>query len=196
MLILASTSPRRRELLQSLGLSFTVDAQHTEENVPAGLAPGVVVEMLALRKAQAVADTKKYDGLIIGADTIVVHNGEILGKPAGEKHAKEMLEKLQGDEHYVYSGVAVVNAQNGHAEVTHQKTKVILNPISPEEIEAYVATGEPMDKAGAYAIQGIASIFVAGIEGCYFNVVGLPLERLAYLLKKMGYNVLSNIYFN
>lgn len=192
MLILASSSPRRKELLQSLGLKFEVAVKPVSEEVTAAMDPGAVVEMLSLRKAQAVARTREH-GLVIGSDTVVVHNGEILGKPENAQHAKEMLVKLQGNAHYVYSGVAIIDATTGKQEVTHQKTKVILKSMTTAEIEAYVSTGEPMDKAGAYAIQGVASIFVAGIEGCYFNVVGLPLERLADLLKKMNYDVLSNV---
>jgi septum formation protein len=192
VLILASSSPRRKELLQSLGLKFEVAVKPVSEEVTAAMDPGAVVEMLSLRKAQAVARTREH-GLVIGSDTVVVHNGEILGKPENAQHAKEMLVKLQGNAHYVYSGVAIIDATTGKQEVTHQKTKVILKSMTTAEIEAYVSTGEPMDKAGAYAIQGVASIFVAGIEGCYFNVVGLPLERLADLLKKMNYDVLSNV---
>ncbi|MEG6614886.1 Maf family protein [Peptococcaceae bacterium 1198_IL3148] len=195
MLILASSSPRRRELLQSLGLKFEVAVKPVSEAVPAEMAPGAVVELLSLRKAQTVA-AEREAGLVIGSDTVVVHNGQILGKPQDHHHAKEMLTKLQGSAHYVYSGVAIVDAATGNQQVTHQRTKVFLNPMTTTEIEAYVSTGEPMDKAGAYAIQGVASIFVAGIEGCYFNVVGLPLERLAYLLKKMNYHVLDNVCLN
>lgn len=192
MLILASSSPRRKELLHSLGLPFVVDVKPIKEDVPADLEPAAVVEMLSLQKAQAVAVNHKK-GLIIGADTVVVWDDEILGKPHDQQQAREMLKKLQGTVHYVYSGVAVVNALNGSSVVTHQRTKVFLKPMGDEEINRYVATGEPMDKAGAYAIQGIAAIFVEKIEGCYFNVVGLPLNSLAHLLKQMDYHVLDHV---
>lgn len=192
MLILASSSPRRKELLQSLGLPFVVDVKPVKEDVPADLEPAAVVEMLALQKAQAVADNHEK-GLIIGADTVVVRDDEILGKPHDQQQAQDMLKKLQGTAHYVYSGVAVVNALNGSSVVTHQRTKVFLKPMGDEEIARYVATGEPLDKAGAYAIQGIAAIFVEKIEGCYFNVVGLPLYCLSHLLKKMDYHVLNHV---
>ena len=192
MLILASSSPRRKELLQGLGLPFVVEVKTVKEDVPADTEPAAVVEMLALRKAQAVAANHK-NGLIIGADTVVVCHDEILGKPRDQQQAKGMLKKLQGTDHHVYSGVAVVNALNGSSVVTHQQTKVFLQPMSDEVIARYVATGEPLDKAGAYAIQGIAAIFVEKIEGCYFNVVGLPINSLAHLLKKMDYHVLDNI---
>lgn len=192
MLILASSSPRRKELLQSLGLSFRVEVKQVKEDVPTGLAPATVVETLALQKARAVA-ADQSQGLVIGADTIVVYNNEILGKPRDLQQAKVMLHKLQGHAHDVYSGVAVVDAATGREVVDHQRTKVFMQAMSEGDIARYVATGEPLDKAGAYAIQGIASIFIEKIEGCYFNVVGLPLNCLTHLLKKMDYHVLANI---
>ncbi|MBM7854533.1 septum formation protein [Desulfohalotomaculum tongense] len=192
MLILASSSPRRRELLQSLGLKFRVQVKPVAEDFPPGMEPGAAVELLSQRKARAVA-AETEEGLVIGADTVVVYNNKILGKPASERQAKEMLTVLQGTSHYVYSGVAVVDARSGKTAVTHQCTKVSFKPMTEEEIDNYVSTGEPMDKAGAYAAQGIAAVFIAGIEGCYFNVVGLPIERLAYLLKKFDYDVLNEV---
>ncbi|MBO8137255.1 MAG: septum formation inhibitor Maf [Desulfotomaculum sp.] len=192
MLVLASSSPRRRELLQSLGLNFEVRVKPVSEDFPSGMEPGAVVEILSERKARAVAE-ELDDGLVIGSDTVVTYNNKILGKPQNEGQAKEMLRTLQGSSHYVYSGVAVIDAASGKTEVTHQRTRVKMKNMTEDEIESYVSTGEPMDKAGAYAIQGIASIFIEEIEGCYFNVVGMPLERLAYLLKKFNYDILKNI---
>lgn len=192
MLILASSSPRRKELLQSLGLLFEVDVRPVKEDVATVTDPGAVVKMLALRKAQAVA-AHHQGGLVIGADTMVVKDGLMLGKPRDRSQAHQMLQKIQGAAHHVYSGVAVVNALDGSYTVDYRRTKVFLQPISDDDIARYLATGEPMDKAGAYAIQGIAAIFVEKISGCYFNVVGLPLNCLAGLLNEMGYPVLKNI---
>lgn len=189
-LILASSSPRRRELLQNLGLDFEVVIEPVSEDIPQGLEPAKAVEILAERKARAVAK-QRNEGLVIGSDTIVVYQNKILGKPQNEAHAREMLITLQGKCHFVYSGLAVIDCQSGKSAVTHQCTKVKFKPLSEDEIDAYIATGEPYGKAGAYAIQGLGAIFVAGIDGCYSNVVGLPLERLAYLLKKFNYDVLK-----
>ncbi|WP_031513151.1 Maf family protein [Desulfofalx alkaliphila] len=194
-LILASQSPRRREMLQRLGLDFEVQVASVEEIVPSGLKPAEVVEHLAALKARAVAGLRD-EGLVIGSDTVVVKDGVILGKPANEEEAKEMLRRLQGTSHRVYSGVAVVNAGDGSSITGHRCTKVTFKPLSQREIEQYIATGEPMDKAGAYGVQGVASIFITAIEGCYHNVVGMPLELLAELLKKFNYNLLDNIVGN
>ena len=190
MLILASSSPRRRELLDSLGLSFEVIIKPVSEDVPPGTAPYRVVEMLAERKARAVAD-ERSQGLVIGSDTIVAYQNKILGKPRNEAHAREMLHMLQGSSHDVYSGLAVIDCQSKKTIVTYQRTKVKFKSLTADEIDAYIASGEPFGKAGAYAIQGLASVFIEGIEGCYSNVVGLPLKCLADVLKKFDYDVLN-----
>lgn len=190
MLILASSSPRRQDLLNSLGLSFEVIIKPVSEDVPPDTEPYRVVELLAERKARAVADERSL-GLVIGSDTIVAYQNKILGKPKDEAHAREMLHMLQGSTHDVYSGVAVIDCQTKRTIVTHQRTKVKFKSLSADEINTYIASGEPFGKAGAYAIQGLASVFIEGIEGCYSNVVGLPLERLADVLKRFDYNVLN-----
>lgn len=188
-LILASASPRRWELLKQIGLEFRTLVCPVDETPLPGLSPFELVQLLAVRKAMAVAGTLD-DGIVIGADTVVVWHGQVLGKPSGEEDAVEMLRRLQGDVHEVYTGVALVDAGTGKVLVDHEKTRVFFRAIDEDEIRRYVATGEPLDKAGAYAVQGLGAIFVKGLEGCYTNVVGLPLARLAEMLKQSGYNVL------
>ncbi|MFY0543454.1 Maf family protein [Brevibacillus sp. H7] len=188
-LILASSSPRRRELLQGLGLAFTVMTSDVDETTSPELTPAEVVEQLALRKAGAVAK-KVSDGIVLGSDTIVVLDGQILGKPADEADAFRMLASLQGREHTVFSGVALVDAATGRTEVAHNATKVQVRSMTEQEIKAYIATGEPMDKAGSYAIQGIGATIVEGIVGDYFTVVGLPLHLTAQLLSRFGMSIL------
>ncbi len=184
-IILASTSPRRRELLQTLGLPFTVQASNADETVAEGLTPAQIVEELSLRKAKATAATLKQ-GLVIGSDTIVVLDGQVLGKPADQREAFRMLASLQGREHFVYSGVAMVDAKTNQVEVAHSMTKVFIRSLTEREITAYINTGEPMDKAGSYAIQGLGATLVEGIVGDYFTVVGLPLQLTARLLTRFG----------
>jgi septum formation protein len=184
-LVLASSSPRRKELLQTLGLRFSVITSDVDETTSPELTPAEVVEQLALRKAGAVAE-KVSEGVVLGSDTIVVLDGQILGKPADEADAFRMLSALQGREHTVYSGVALIDAASGRSEVAHNATQVRIRPMSEREIKAYIATGEPMDKAGSYAIQGIGSTIVEGIVGDYFTVVGLPLNLTAKMLARFG----------
>ncbi|UFJ39057.1 Maf family protein [Brevibacillus humidisoli] len=189
-LTLASASPRRRELLSSLGLPFQVQESHVDEQISTDLAPETIVETLSLGKAQAVAG-KVGSGLVIGSDTIVVLDGEVLGKPRDEADALRMLSSLQGEEHTVYTGVAVIDAGSGRTELAHSATKVKMRPLTEREIRAYIATGEPMDKAGSYAIQGIGATIVERIAGDYFTVVGLPLHLTSQLLSRFGVSVLK-----
>ncbi len=189
-LVLASSSPRRRELLATLGLSFSIAASAVDESTPAHLTPTEIVETLSLRKANKIAGEMNR-GLVIGSDTIVVLDGQVLGKPKDEEDAFQMLTKLQGREHTVYSGVAIVDAETKRQEVSSRSTKVAIRSLTPDEIRAYIKTGEPMDKAGSYAIQGIGSTLVEGIVGDYFTVVGLPLMTTAELLKRFDVNVLQ-----
>ncbi|MED1952569.1 Maf family protein [Brevibacillus centrosporus] len=188
-LILASSSPRRRELLHTLGLTFTVQTSDVDETTAPGMSPKEVVEELAVRKAQTVASTCK-EGVVLGSDTIVVLDDQILGKPVDEADAFHMLSMLQGREHTVYSGVALIDAATGRAEVAHSHTQVRIRSLSESEIKAYIATREPMDKAGSYAIQGIGATIVEGITGDYFTVVGLPLCLTAKMLSRFGITVL------
>lgn len=188
-LVLASSSPRRRELLHTLGIPFTVQTSDVDETTAPGLSPREVVEELAVRKAQVVASSLT-EGVVLGSDTIVVWEGQILGKPADEADAFHMLSMLQGREHTVYSGVALIDAASGRVEVSHSHTQVWIRPLSQTEIESYIATREPMDKAGSYAIQGIGATIVEGITGDYFTVVGLPLCLTANMLSRFGITVL------
>jgi septum formation protein len=188
-IVLASSSPRRKELLEGLGLKFTIDSDGiVEETIPEEVKPNKIVEMLALQKASAVA-FKYNDAIIIGSDTIVALDEMVLGKPANDEDALRMVMKLQGRTHRVYSGIAVVNAQTGEKNVTHDVTEVDFRSISEDEAIRYIATGEPKDKAGSYAIQGLGAVFVRGIRGDYYNVVGLPLFKLVEILHGYGIDV-------
>lgn len=188
-IILASASPRRRELLERIGLTgFTVAAPNVDESVEPGLSPAAMVEQLSLRKARAAAQNFGPEGLIIAADTVVALDGAVLGKPRDEEDAFAMLSSLSGREHHVYTGVTVLL---GDRSVTrHEETAVTFRELSPEEIRGYIATGEPMDKAGAYGIQGVGALLVSGIRGDYSNVMGLPVFRLGRVLSGFGLDLL------
>ena len=187
-IILASTSPRRRELMKGLGIKFITDTCEVDESVSEGTSPPDMVRILSLRKAKAVS-SKYKEGLVIGSDTIVVLDGIILGKPKDDKDAFLMLYKLQGKKHQVYSGVAIIDARYDKAEVSCEKTDVYFRSMTEEEVYRYIATKEPQGKAGSYAIQGLGSTIVQSIEGDYFNVVGLPLFLLGKMLKGFGVEV-------
>ncbi|HEY1767522.1 MAG TPA: Maf family protein [Terracidiphilus sp.] len=193
MLILASASPRRRELLTHAGFSFEVHPADIPEDPLAGEDPIAYVTRLARQKAEVVFNKLSGEGgthsglhalAVLGADTSVTLDGQILGKPADAADAVRMLRLLAGQSHRVITGVALATAQG--IEVAAEVTGVRFLTLSQQEIEAYVATGEPMDKAGAYAIQGRASRWIPRIEGCYFNVVGLPLALVSALLEGRG----------
>lgn len=191
-LILASTSPRRKELITLLGMPFDVVPSLADEDTPDTWNAVQVVEELALRKAQAVYDTlpgQSEQAIIVGSDTVVVLDGKILGKPSDRQEAKDMLESLQGRTHQVYSGVACIRTTDGATQVSHRATSVTMKPLAAKVIDAYVRTGEPDDKAGSYAIQGLGATFIERIEGCYFNVVGLPLSLLSDLLADLGVHI-------
>ena len=179
-LVLASGSPRRRELLENAGLRFSVRPADVDES----LKPGELAEPYVRRLAEAKARAVWREGeLTLGADTIVVVSGEILGKPANESEAHKMLAELSGRAHDVLTGYCVFNGERAATGV--ETTKVFFRPLSAREIAAYASSGEPLDKAGAYGIQGLASKFVERIEGCYFNVVGLPVARTTSLLDQL-----------
>ncbi|HEY8417761.1 MAG TPA: nucleoside triphosphate pyrophosphatase [Limnochordales bacterium] len=188
-IVLASASPRRQRLLAETGLPFTVAVPAVDEEAVGGSSPKELAEQRAWHKAQAVARTLS-EGLVIGADTIVVCQGQVLGKPRDAEDAKRLLAFLSGRSHRVITGVCVCQAPAGRCLVDSACTKVRFRRLEPDEIERYVATGEPMDKAGAYGIQGRGALLVAGIVGDYFNVVGLPLTLLARLLKEFGVRML------
>ena len=194
-IILASSSPRRRELMAQAGFAFEVLVSEADETIETE-TPGEIVEVLSERKAAAVAEEIKRQGfaeesvLLVGADTMVAIDGKKLGKPKDEKGAEEMLEELSGRTHQVYTGVTLIRlrkAENGsilqESRTFSEGTDVSFYPLTKEEIRSYIATGEPMDKAGAYGIQGKAAVFVKEIKGDYNNVVGLPIARLYQELK-------------
>ena len=190
-IILASKSPRRRELLNQMGIEeFKVTAPNVDETVEPSLSPAETVEQLSLRKAQAAVNRAGPNDLIIAADTVVALDGKILGKPRDEEDAFAMLSALSGREHHVYTGVTLIR---GDQTVTScEVTAVVFRTLAPEEIRGYIATGEPMDKAGAYGIQGRGALLVEGIRGDYCNVVGLPLFRLSRMLSEFGVELLRS----
>ena len=200
-IILASGSPRRKELLEQIGMEFEVCPARGEEVITSSI-PSEVVKELSRQKAEEVAGgvlayneahpdlVTPGDILVIGADTVVASGEEILGKPADEADAARMLGMLSGSTHSVYTGVTFVFlAEDGRTgEYSfYEKTDVTFYPMSEQEIRWYIATGEPMDKAGAYGIQGKCAVFIEGIHGDYYNVVGLPVARLVYELKRLGF---------
>lgn len=193
MLVLASSSPRRQELLRNAGIPFTVQPAEIDETPLQGESPQVCAERLAREKALKVARTRTGD-YVLGADTIVVIGGEILNKPQDASDAARMLNMLSGRTHEVITGVCLVKAATGiqpqisgdSLRTESERTRVTVCELSDAEIREYIATGEPMDKAGAYAIQGIASRWIPRIEGDYGNVVGLPVARVFRMLRDMG----------
>ena len=188
-IVLASQSPRRRELLGQMGLSFTIKKPNIDEEAYAGLPPQELVKTLSREKALHIARTEAPDTLVIGSDTVVVLDGVVLGKPAEEADAARMLAALSGRSHEVCTGVTVV--QGDRVLSCAEVTEVQFRPLTEEEIAAYLRTGEPMDKAGAYGIQGLAALFVEGIRGDYANVVGLPIHRLGRMLLSFGVDCLA-----
>ncbi len=187
--ILASKSPRRREILENLGLDFRIVTSEADESYVPGTAPSDVVMTLSARKAAAVKAHLEKEGedlsdtVIIAADTVVSASDEILGKPKDKEDSERMLRLLNGSEHSVLSGITVI--YNGSSASAYEETFVRFSQMSEKEIKWYAASGEPDDKAGAYAIQGYASMWVEGIDGCYFNVVGLPVACLRKLLLRV-----------
>jgi septum formation protein len=182
-LILASRSPRRCELLRQAGLEFEVRPSSVEEAPARGEAPEEFARRAAQDKALEVAASARPSVLVLGADTVVVANHEILGKPADPHDAARMLQLLSGATHRVITGVCLVRAPAEIVAVAHETTFVTFRSLDEEEIQSYLASGEPFDKAGAYGIQGLASKFVTRVDGCYFNVVGLPVALVYDLLK-------------
>ena len=176
-IILASRSPRRIHLLHQIGLSFTVQESGVDEHIPDGIAPEEVVRRLSLEKASRVAE-RLHDGIVIGADTIVVLDGKILGKPSSKGEAISMLSKLGGRTHTVFTGFALIDVESQKSYVDYEETEVTFRGLSNDEIESYVESGSPMDKAGAYGIQDdYGAVFVERINGCFYTVVGFPLSK-------------------
>ena len=186
-LILGSSSPARRYLLERDGYAFEVRPAHIDEPTNAGYPnPRQLVQHIAWLKAEAVAP-QVTEGILLTADTVAWLDGQVLGKPASAQDARAMLRRLSGRTHEVITGLFLIHLPGGVTRVEHETTRVTFAPLTDEEIDAYVATGEPFDKAGAYAIQGRGGRYVTRVEGCYFNVVGLPLARLYGHLRELGW---------
>jgi len=188
-IILASASPRRKELLEMLGVKNLVICPYDgEEIIPENATPAQAVVALAAQKCSAIAERFSPDKVIIAADTVVAVDGKILGKPHSEEEAREMIRSLSGREHFVYTGIAV--KYNGQAVSEYEETAVCFRSMTEKEIVSYVNTGECMDKAGAYGIQGKAGYYISGIKGDYYNVVGLPICRLGRILGRLGVDLI------
>jgi septum formation protein len=187
-LILASASPRRAEILHNAGYAFAVVSSAIDETPIPGESAPEMVQRLADAKAELVAARSVGPAIVIAADTAVLAGSQILGKPRTTEDARQMLRALSGVMHSVVTGVSLVRLPDGERRSFVETTRVQFSPLSAEDIEDYLATGEPFDKAGGYAIQGRAGRFIPRLEGCYFNVVGLPLARLARELAELGYH--------
>jgi nucleoside triphosphate pyrophosphatase len=187
-LILASASERRAQILRDAGLSFVVLSSAVDETPYQNESPHELVERLASAKAELAAARAIGPAIVIAADTVISFDGHILGKPRSSDDARHMLEKLSGQTHSVVTGVALIRLPDSERRTFVESTLVHFAALSPEEITRYLATGEPYDKAGAYAIQGHAGRFIPRIDGCYFNVVGLPLSRLYHALTDLGWS--------
>ncbi|MCR4576840.1 MAG: Maf family protein [Clostridiales bacterium] len=183
-IVLASSSPRRREILEKLGIAFDIIPSNADEGGVTGSADETVM-ILAARKAKSVAE-KLSDALVIGCDTLVALENDVFGKPESTAQAEEMLSRLSGNTHRVLSGLCLIDTATGETRVSREETFVSFKALSPEEIRAYVVSGEPMDKAGAYAIQGGAGKFVSEVKGSYDNIVGFPSELFLREVRQMG----------
>lgn len=188
-IVLASQSPRRRQLLGQMGLEFTTQSPEIDEAAFQGRDARDLVQILSREKARWIAGQVDPETLVIGADTVVVRDGEILGKPKGEEEARAMLASLSGRTHQVCTGVTVCRGDKVLTQV--EETQVTFRPLTDQEIRQYVSTGEPMDKAGAYGIQGYGALLVEGISGDYYNVMGLPVCRLGRILARLGVDCLA-----
>jgi septum formation protein len=187
-LILASASPRRAEILRNAGISFEATPTAVDESRWNGETPAHLVRRLANAKAAAAADRVSGAAIVLGVDTEVIVDGEVLGKPVADLDAREMLRRLSGRVHEVITGLELIRLPDRATRSEQEVTRVTFAALSAEEISSYVATGEPFDKAGGYAIQGRAGRFITRVEGCYFNVVGLPLSRLCRALLEFGWS--------
>ncbi|MFC1678505.1 Maf family protein [Patescibacteria group bacterium] len=184
-IVLASKSPRRKELLDQIGLKFTIEESKCQEDMKAYANPYRLVKYLALEKAKDIAKHQK-DAIVIGADTVVVYNNKILGKPKNKKEAKDMLSRLSGKEHKVISGFAIIDCKNKKIINNYGQAVVKFNKLTQKEIDNYISTGESLDKAGAYGIQGMGAVLINNIRGDYYAVVGLPINKIHQVLRKMS----------
>jgi len=188
-IILASASPRRKELLEKIGLKFEVEPSNYAEDMHSRLSPDKLARAISLEKARAVA-RKHKNAIVIAADTFIVFRGKIMGKPNTEAEARKMLMALRGKSHSVITGFTILDTEENKVLTKSVETVIHIKKLTPEEIDGYVKSKEPLDKAGAYAIQGLGSVIVERIEGDYFNVMGLPLSALAESLKEFGIHIL------
>ena len=189
-IILASKSPRRRALLEQMGVrDFRIVTPDIDEHMDRDLPPAELVRQISLEKAQTVAAQADPNTVVIAADTVVALDGVVLGKPADKEEAFRMLSLLSGNRHQVYTGLTVLRGEQVFSQ--WEETAVTFRSLTAEEIEAYIATGEPMDKAGAYGIQGYGALFIEGISGDYYNVMGLPVCRLGQILGQLGMDCMA-----
>ena len=189
-IILASSSPRRKEILSKTGLKFRIDESDYEEKPVLGLSPHELARFLSCEKARDVA-RRHRNALIIAADTLVISGKKLFGKPSSEDEAQQILKSLSGKAHLVITGFTIIDTESGKKLSRSVESKVFFKRLSADEIEAYIRSGEPLDKAGAYGIQGLGAVIVKKIEGDFFNVMGLPLHALAGSLKKFGIDILN-----
>jgi septum formation protein len=187
-IILASTSPRRKELLKQIGLDFEIMPSKYEEDMTLKMSSTKLARTLAYGKAFEVAKKLK-SGIVVGSDTFIVYWGKRIGKPKNKKDAQRILEMISGKWLKIYSGIAIIDIKNKKEVIDHELTKVKIKKLSAKEISDYIKTGEPLDKAGAFAIQGRGAIFIEKIKGCHSNVIGLPLYKLYTSLQKLGINI-------
>lgn len=190
-IILASTSPRRKELLRQIGLAVTVMPSDFEEDMSLNLSDAELAKTLALGKAKSVAKRLKK-GVVIGSDTFIVFKKERIGKPKDKNDARKILKTLSGKTMKIYSGLAVIDLEKKKEFTDCEITELKLKKLSKKEIENYIKTGEPLDKAGAFAIQGRGAVFIQKINGCYSNVIGLPLYKLYLILQKSGIDIFKS----
>jgi septum formation protein len=188
-IILASTSPRRKEILSLIGVKFQVVASDYEEDMTLKMKPTELAKLLSKGKAQALAK-KYFKHIIIGADTFVIHNNKLMGKPTSKSDAKRMLTKISGEKLVILTGFTIIDTESNKTISKSVKTNAYIKKLTPKEIDNYIKTKEPLDKAGAFAIQGIGSMIIRKIEGDFFSAVGLPLFSLAQELKKFGIHLL------
>ncbi len=181
MLILASSSPRRREILENAGYKFEIRPADIDESVPNGISPEDAVKMIASKKAYAVRDNCSSNDVILGADTVVCIDGEIIGKPASAEDARNTLKRLSGNTHAVLTGYCLIKGEKTVSGV--EKTEVTFRELTDFEIDEYVASGEPMDKAGSYGLQGKGGLFASGINGDYNNIIGLPISTVSKIIE-------------
>jgi len=188
-IILASTSPRRKEILEKTRLIFSIEDSNYEEDMSLPLAPHELVKFLSLEKAKSVAKNHT-NVLIIAADTIVTFEDKVLGKPHTAEKAKEMLLMLNGKHNTIITGVTIIDTESGHIKSFFDEADIYFKHLTESEIDNYIASGEPLDKAGAYAIQGLGSVFIDKIDGDFFGAMGLPIAKVAEILKSFGIHIL------